>query len=247
MMQIQVPFKNKLVLINIISGIVLFLVIGASIFFYSRYQMNTAGKRSGAEVETTAVAVAKLMELPVERPTVATVSDVSKLKDQDFFRKAQNGDKVLIFKQAQKVILYRPITNKIIEVGPIRVDQPEQSQVAGAATENVPVTAEPTIPVVSVTEVPAESPVTIAIYNGSNIAGLTQRTSEKIIQEYPDVTVTTMQFATGTYQKNLVVDLSGNHAAKAESIAKFLNGAVDTLPLGEASSAADLVIILGSE
>jgi hypothetical protein len=60
--------------------------------------------------------VGKLMDVPDETPTVATVSDVSKLSNQEFFKKAQNGDKVLIFPKAQKAILYRPATNKIVEV-----------------------------------------------------------------------------------------------------------------------------------
>lgn len=60
--------------------------------------------------------LAKLMALPNEKPTVATVSDIEKLKDQEFFTKAKNGDKVFIFPKAQKAILYRPSTKKLIEV-----------------------------------------------------------------------------------------------------------------------------------
>jgi hypothetical protein len=60
--------------------------------------------------------VGKLIDIPNETPTVATVSDVTKLTGQEFFAKAQNGDKVIIFPKAQKAILYRPGTNKIIEV-----------------------------------------------------------------------------------------------------------------------------------
>ena len=57
-----------------------------------------------------------------ETPTVATVNDVSKLKDQVFFQNAQNGDKVLIFSQAKTAILYRPSAKKIVEYAPINVD-----------------------------------------------------------------------------------------------------------------------------
>lgn len=57
------------------------------------------------------------MELPAgEQPTLATVADQEKLKGQDFFSHAQNGDKLLIYPKAKKAILYRPSTGKIIEV-----------------------------------------------------------------------------------------------------------------------------------
>ena len=68
------------------------------------------------QVNDIIVKVGKLMDLPNETPTVATVSDVTKLSGQQFFAHAQNGDKVIIFPNAKKAILYRPGTNKIIEV-----------------------------------------------------------------------------------------------------------------------------------
>src|SRR4030042_292294 len=60
--------------------------------------------------------VGKLMKLPAEDPTIAQVSDATKLKDQPFFAGAQNGDQVLIYTNARKAILYRPSTNQIIDV-----------------------------------------------------------------------------------------------------------------------------------
>ncbi|MBI2589167.1 hypothetical protein HYW35_03115 [Candidatus Saccharibacteria bacterium] len=66
--------------------------------------------------------VGRLVEIPTnETPTIATVSDVSKLKDQPFYAKAQNGDKVLIFSQARRAFLYRPSTDKVIELAPINI------------------------------------------------------------------------------------------------------------------------------
>ena len=52
-------------------------------------------------------------------PTLVTVQDVTKLQDQEFFEKAQNGDKVLIYEQAKKAYLYRPSTNRVINVAPV--------------------------------------------------------------------------------------------------------------------------------
>jgi hypothetical protein len=61
----------------------------------------------------------KLIILPQnEQPTIATVSDTEKLKGQPFFINAKVGDKVFIYSQAQKAILFRPQENKIVEVAP---------------------------------------------------------------------------------------------------------------------------------
>lgn len=64
--------------------------------------------------------VGKLIILPAnEEPDIATVIDLNKLKDQPFFAKAQVGDKVLIYSQAKKAVLYRPSTNEVIELAPL--------------------------------------------------------------------------------------------------------------------------------
>lgn len=64
--------------------------------------------------------VGELYLLPKEAAEVATVVDVEKLrKDEDFFDVAENGDKLLVFKEAKKVILYRPSEKKIVDVAPL--------------------------------------------------------------------------------------------------------------------------------
>lgn len=64
--------------------------------------------------------LSKLTDLPTdESPTIATVTDVEKLKNQQFFEKAQNGDKLFVYNKAKEAILYRPSTEKIIKIGPI--------------------------------------------------------------------------------------------------------------------------------
>ena len=57
--------------------------------------------------------------LPSEMPTVATVTDVNKLAGQEFFRNAQNGDRVLVFSVAHIAIVYRHSQRSIVNFGPI--------------------------------------------------------------------------------------------------------------------------------
>lgn len=61
--------------------------------------------------------VGKLYVLPPEDPVVATVTDTRVLPENDFYKKAEDGDKILIFSIAQKIFLYRPSINKVVDVG----------------------------------------------------------------------------------------------------------------------------------
>lgn len=109
--------------------LVVVLVVGG-IFGYKEYnKLRDENKRlsnpqESARVETDKIKseVSNIIEVPTdEEPTIATVSDASKLSNQAFFAKAQNGDKLLMYSKSKKAILYRPTSKKIIEVAPINL------------------------------------------------------------------------------------------------------------------------------
>lgn len=106
--------KIKLVKI-LISVFALVVVLGSgatAYYFYHKYK-----NVPGVEVDDLVIKISKLVELPQgEKPALATVDDREKLQGQSFFAKAQNGDKVLIYAQAQRAVLYRPSINKVIEI-----------------------------------------------------------------------------------------------------------------------------------
>ena len=89
---------------------------GMAGFFYFQSHSLKAQKNK-PELEIYLEKLRAVVVLPEgEEPTLATVSDKEKLKDQPFFASAENGDKVLLFSQAQKIILFRPSSGKIVEV-----------------------------------------------------------------------------------------------------------------------------------
>lgn len=85
-------------------------------------EMKKPGVAADYDVRHTASQVGKLIALPSGEPAIATVSDEAKLKKQSFFKNAKNGDKVLMYTEARKAILYRPSENKIIEVASIKAN-----------------------------------------------------------------------------------------------------------------------------
>ncbi len=105
-------------------GFAVFLVaIGSSIYFYNQYQnLKNPNRNADKELKALVAEVGKLMVLPEgETPTLATVTDPAKLKSQAFFANAEQGDKVLVYAQARKAILYSPKKHKIIEVAPVNL------------------------------------------------------------------------------------------------------------------------------
>lgn len=113
----------------LVVAVLIVVGFGTAFYFYKKYEAIKANPNAEtqaaaqAEVSGLVGQVGKLMVLPTdETPTVATVADASKVKDQKFFTNAENGDKLLAYTKAMEAILYRPSSNKIISVAPIVIN-----------------------------------------------------------------------------------------------------------------------------
>lgn len=209
--------------------IILIIGVGASLYFYNKIQEE---KITGAESEVLNLhaTVGKLIELPNETPTVATVSDKSKLVDQPFFAKAENGDKVLIFTQAKKAIIYRPTTGKIIEVATVNL-----SESLGNPTVSQQVT--PSV----------EETINVSVYNGTKTAGLARRRADELEASHPNLRVISTANSINDYTDTLVIDLSGQNNEFVKSLAQTLDGKIGTLPEGERRPLnAEILVIVGN-
>lgn len=117
--------------------------VAGSVYFHQRYQELKEHPNAAAEAVSLRLveAIGKLIELPVdEAPSVVTIVDTTKLSDQPFFKTAQNGDILLAYVNSKEAILYRPSTNKIIQVASINVT-PNSADVAADATTQTTDTA----------------------------------------------------------------------------------------------------------
>ncbi len=206
-----------------LAALCVLLIIAAwlirNTFFSGSDSPQAQGQR---EIKETMLAVAKLMELPPGIPSVATVKDITKLQSQPFFAKAQNGDKVLIFADAKRAILYRPSANRIIDVSPLF---------------SAPVNP---------TSTPTLTPATFVIRNGTATNGLT-KSMEKIVKE--KLPVSSIQgrenAARFDYKTSLIVPVTKRQ--DAIRVAETLSLPLGELPAGESSPTADFLIILGQD
>jgi LytR cell envelope-related transcriptional attenuator len=234
--------KKKKYLVAAGSFLTVLVIVGIGLFYFN-YQKNQQLQSNPTltaqnEQQTLIAKVGQLMELPTgEQPTIATVSDITKLQSQPFFKNAKNGDIVLIYTKAKEAILYDPESNKIVQVGPINVspkntaNAASNTAVAGASTKAKP------------------QPVTVAIYNGTTVAGLAKKTEQVLAQKMPNATVVAETNASSSaYTQTKVIDLTGNNTAAVQQLATILKGTVTSLPAGEKRPAnADILVILGSQ
>lgn len=114
----------------ILLVLALLLAIAAGVYFSfapaslsaTNAASTAASQSEQASVEALVSRVGALMVLPQgETPTIATVTDLSALSGQTFFANAALGDKVLMYPKAGQAILYDPVADKIIQVGPLTV------------------------------------------------------------------------------------------------------------------------------
>ena len=116
--------RVSLILIAVVVTAALgFFVYG---YFNTRNELmsikNSSSSSGASEVQQLIDKVGKLVQLPAgEAPTLATVSNVAQLKNQQFFAMAKDGDKLLIYSKSGLGVLYRPSTNKVISYSPINL------------------------------------------------------------------------------------------------------------------------------
>ena len=75
----------------------------------------------GSDLTRLEANIRKHIILPDEEvPAMLTVTDQGKLSTP-FLSKAKNGDKILIYQDAKKAIIYRPSIDRIVDVGPVSI------------------------------------------------------------------------------------------------------------------------------
>lgn len=116
----------KTKLLYIFLGLFCLVSIGISVYFYFENKKLIVNPQVVVERESLLMLkkIAEVMELPNEKPSIISVVDREKLQDQEFFKKAVNGDKILVYEGARRIILFRPSTGKVIDMVPLAFNTP---------------------------------------------------------------------------------------------------------------------------
>ncbi len=111
---------------KILSLIIIVIIALLGYATYKKfYTPHVQGQMSETEIQNLVKKVSKLIIVPEEAPVIATITKADQLiAEQKFYAGSKDGDYLLIFPTAQKAIIFRESENKLINVGPIIVDQP---------------------------------------------------------------------------------------------------------------------------
>lgn len=233
----------------LLSIAIISILVGYNWIQNGKQAVGTDGKLNSAAVKALIDEVGDKMELPQnETPTIATVTDVTKLADQPFFRNAKNGDKVMIFGSTKEAILYRPSIHKIIAVAPINATANPTGTPAPQAT-NVTGT-----PAVSLTPTPTTEveKIKVAVLNSTKTAGLAKKAGDLLSKDKFEVVTTSN--AQGEYQTTSISTVNKDKKIADSDIKGIVSTyskikpTVSSLPSGEAAPAGvDVVIVVGTD
>ena len=170
-----------------------------------------------------------------EAPTLATIVDISKLREEAFFKKAEIDDKLFVYQQAQLAILYRPSVEKIVNMATLfdqsggKAKTAVAPQVRGASTQ---------------ASSGAQLQYKLAVYFATDSATLRAKVG-KALNTIPSVEVVKEALTRGTeYKGAIIVDLKGGQSTIVTEIAKKLGGKTGSLPEEEDKPDADILAII---
>lgn len=125
-------FASPFVFVPILA--IVALIAGFSVYFYVDKSQNVDSKES-VNLQKLLKKVGEHIILPPdEEPTVATVSDPEKIRNQPFFTNTKEGDRLLIYLQARRAYLYRPSEDKLVEVAPLNSNNTISNGSSGLST-----------------------------------------------------------------------------------------------------------------
>ena len=99
----------------IILSVLLLLTIGTSALLFVQYRRE-ASKNPFTQQQLLTQQLSRLAELPHEQPIISTVLDRNKLGNRVLASRAHNGDNLFIFSKSKRLILYRPVDKKIVDM-----------------------------------------------------------------------------------------------------------------------------------
>lgn len=233
-MTMPTKLKNLLTKLKVLHIIVVALALALIFILYQYYIAQNELKNfktnpeqaASYEIEKIAGEVGKLIDLPQgETPTIATVTDPQKLNDQAFFEKAEVGDKVLIYNNAKKAILYRQSTKKVLEVAPINIG--EQKSTAAS---------------------PTQQEIKFVILNGTSTVGLAGKYRDIVSQKITDAQIVSVgNYSQNNIEKTFIAQSANTNSNQQEEIAKTLEIETGVVNSSQIDKEVDFIIVVGAD
>ena len=156
---------------------------------------------------------------------VAIIDNEDTLRSHPFFANVHNGDKLLIYKESAKAILFRPFTNEVIAFAPLNA-----------------------VPSTSYTQI--EGQPVVALRNGMGTPyDMKTFEAELTFVSPKSVAVDNEIAGRSDYKKSIIVDVVGTKKEEAQALAYKLKLTLSELPAGEYRPPAgvDFLVILGKD
>lgn len=157
-----------------------------------------------------------------EDPIIATVTDAEALKrESNFYALAKNDDVVVIYVRAKKAFLYDPFANRVLNVGPVITDENSE----GIEQD--------------------EDIVSVEVRNGTEVSGRGEEMAQQISNLDGNFKVLPATNADETYSETVIIDNGADAKLLAKVEAELGTTALTTVPEGERSSSAKILILIG--
>jgi hypothetical protein len=157
--------------------------------------------------------------LPDEEPALLTVTDKSKIQGQNVLKKAENGDKALVYSKAGLIVVYRPSVDKLVAVGPLLGGKSGSAQLTS----------------------------TFALMNGADSQDTADGVTRGLFAAFPNARIADKPAAPRTFPTTIIIDISGKQEGLAQQIADTLGIQKGILPTGVTAPSADFLIIVGQD
>lgn len=115
--------KKSKKLLKIGIPLLFVVIIAGNVYFYLQYK-DARDNDPNVQTQQIVDSLKRTVDVPNETPSVLTVVDKSKLKDSQIAQKSENGDKILLFQKAGQVYIYRPSTDKLVNILTIATNTP---------------------------------------------------------------------------------------------------------------------------
>lgn len=212
---------------TIVYVLLLALCFGLVFYFVHKKEQRDTWLAMDEATQLTTL-IGQSVDLPPnETPIIATVTDVNVLDKRIFPGEIRDGDKILIYRVAGRVILFRPSTEKVVTSGSL----PPEILFEGGMEASGQGKVAPTI----------------AVYIATDDVAWVAETEEKLQKNFSYLGDYMRQNARlGNYTGVSIYNPSFFQSELAEKMAEVFGGTFEeTIPIGEDIPSTDLLIIIG--